>query len=74
MAILPDYFEIRILETLQLFEKKDIYPNIRTIKLSSSDLEVLYIEEFIVENQNRRSYGLILVPSREELEECYVDI
>ncbi|MFX1280649.1 MAG: hypothetical protein ACFFA3_14835 [Promethearchaeota archaeon] len=71
MAILPDYFEIRILETLQLFEKKDIYPNIRTIKLSSSDLEVLYIEEFIVENQNRRSYGLILVPSREELEECY---
>ncbi|MFX0052054.1 MAG: hypothetical protein ACFE8U_12295, partial [Candidatus Hermodarchaeota archaeon] len=71
MAILPDYFEIRILETLKLFEKKDIYPNIRTIKLRSSNVEVLYIEEFVVENQIRRSYGLILIPTQEELNECY---
>ncbi|UCD02501.1 MAG: hypothetical protein JSV23_05690 [Promethearchaeota archaeon] len=71
MAILPDYFEIRILETLKLFEKKDIYPNIRTIKLSCSNVEVLYIEEFVVKNQIRRSYGLILVPTHEELEDCY---
>jgi hypothetical protein len=71
MAILPDYFEIRILETLKLFEKKDIYPNIRTIKLSYSNVEVLYIEEFVVKDQIRRSYGLILVPTHEELEDCY---
>jgi hypothetical protein len=71
MAILPDYFEIRILETLTLFKKKEIYPNIRTIKLSSSNGEVLYIEEFVIENQIRRSYGLILVPTSEELKECY---
>ncbi|MFX0027687.1 MAG: hypothetical protein ACFE8B_00635 [Candidatus Hermodarchaeota archaeon] len=71
MAILPDYFEIRIIETLQLFEKKDIYPNIRTIKLSNSDLEALYIEEFKVENQTRVSYGLILIRNQDGLAECH---
>ncbi len=71
MAILPDYFEKRIFETLKLFEKKDIYPNIRKIKLSGSNVEVLYIEEFVVENQTRKSYGLILIPTQEKLKESY---
>ncbi|MFX1323955.1 MAG: hypothetical protein ACFE8N_03295, partial [Promethearchaeota archaeon] len=71
MAILPDYFESRILETLKLFEKTEIYPNIRKIKLSSSNSEVLYIEEFIIEDQIRKSYGLILISTNEELNESY---
>jgi len=71
MSILPDYFEGRIDETFKLFGKRDIYPNIRTIKLSSSNIEVLYIEEFFVENQIRTSYGLVLIPADEELTECY---
>lgn len=71
MAILPDYFENRIVETLALFEKTDIYPNIRKIKLSSPNREVLYIEEFLIENQIRKSYGLILISTNEELSECH---
>lgn len=71
MAILPDYFENRIIETLKLFEKTEIYPNIRKIKLSSSITEVLYIEEFIIEGQIRKSYGLILISANDELKESY---
>ncbi|MHA2283073.1 MAG: hypothetical protein ACXAC5_19705 [Promethearchaeota archaeon] len=71
MTILPDYFENRIVETLALFEKTEIYPNIRKIKLSSSNKEVLYIEEFLIENQIRKSYGLILISTNEELPECH---
>ncbi|MFX0083337.1 MAG: hypothetical protein ACFE94_16445 [Candidatus Hodarchaeota archaeon] len=71
MAILPDYFESRIIETLKLFEKTEIYPNIRKIKLSSFNNEVLYIEEFSIENQIRRSIGLILIPTNEDLPESY---
>ncbi len=71
MAILPNYFETRIVETLKLFEKTEIYPNIRTIKLSNSNSEVLYIEEFLIENQIRKSYGLILISTNEEFSESY---
>ncbi|MHA2184848.1 MAG: hypothetical protein ACXAAI_07590 [Promethearchaeota archaeon] len=71
MAILPNYFEARIVETLKLFEKTDIFPNIRRIKLSSSNNDVLYLEEFLIENQIRTSYGLILIPTNNEVSECY---
>ncbi|MHA2393991.1 MAG: hypothetical protein ACXAEX_18820 [Promethearchaeota archaeon] len=71
MAILPNYFENRIVETLTLFEKREIYPNIRKIKLSSLNSEVLYIEEFIIENQIRKSYGLVLISTNEDFSESY---
>ncbi|MFX1489794.1 MAG: hypothetical protein ACFFBI_11640 [Promethearchaeota archaeon] len=71
IAILPDYFENRIVETLELFEKTEIYPNIRRIKLNGSNREVLYIEEYLVENQIRNSFGLILIPRIDETSECH---
>jgi hypothetical protein len=71
IAILPDYFENRIVETLDLFGKTEIYPNIRRIKLNGSNSEVLYIEEFLVENQIRKSIGLILIPRIDEASEYH---
>ena len=62
MSILPDYYENLINETLNLFNKTSVFSNIRTIKLSFQEKKVVYLEEFIVENGIKKSYGAILIP------------
>ncbi|MBD3215735.1 MAG: hypothetical protein GF311_24195 [Candidatus Lokiarchaeota archaeon] len=63
MMIIPDFYESLIHNTLKLFNKTNVYPNIREIILESSSKEVLYVEEFLKENGNKRSYGFILIPA-----------
>lgn len=65
MAILPDYYENRIIETLRIFNRINVYPNIRWIDLSNNKKKVLYLEEFLVENNVRKSYGVILINTDE---------
>ncbi|MBD3254346.1 MAG: hypothetical protein GF383_04595 [Candidatus Lokiarchaeota archaeon] len=65
MSILPDYYESLIQETLSLFDKKTVYPNLRTIRLSFKQNKVLYLEEYIKENNLKRSYGVIMIPECE---------
>jgi hypothetical protein len=69
MAILPDYYENRILETLKVFDKTSVYPNIRMMRLSNREKKVIYMEEYIIDNGVKRSYGVILVPEKEKNEE-----
>jgi hypothetical protein len=69
MGILPDYYEKRMIETLSLFGKKGLYPNIIKIKVSNPKLVVLYIEEFITSANEKTSYGLILIPSNDKIKE-----
>jgi len=65
MAILPDYYEKLIDETLKLFNVTTIYPNIRLIKLHSHEKKVFYLEEYVVEKNVKKSYGVILIEGNE---------
>ena len=65
MAILPDYYEKLIDETLKLYNVTTIYPNIRLIKLHSHEKKVIYLEEYIVEKNIKKSYGVILIEDTE---------
>ncbi len=69
MSILPDYYEHLISETLEVYEKKGISPNIRVIKLRYKDKKVVYLEEYLFENEISKSFGVILVQQNEETEE-----
>ncbi len=69
MSILPDYYEHLISETLRHYDKKGVYPNIRLIKLSHENKKVVYIEEYIYENEFFKSYGAILVQEQEDRKE-----
>ena len=69
MSILPDYYENLINETLTLFNKTSVYSNIRVIRLSFHEKKVLYLEEFVVENGIKKSYGVILIPEIPTIEE-----
>ena len=69
MSILPDYYEHLISETLEAYDKKSVYPNIRTIKLKYKDKKVVYIEEYIIEDGISKSYGAILVQQKDEKSE-----
>ncbi|MBD3195535.1 MAG: hypothetical protein GF317_10795 [Candidatus Lokiarchaeota archaeon] len=62
MSILPNYYENLINETLKLFDKTNVYPNIRQIKLRNEHMEVIYLEEFLKNDKSKRSYGVILIP------------
>ena len=61
MSILPDYYEHLINETLELFGKIGVYPSIRSIKLSYKDKKIVYLEESIMKNDIKTSFGAILV-------------
>jgi len=63
IAILPDYYESLINETLELFNRKSIFSNISVIELSNQNKNIFYFEEFNVENDIKKSYGAILVPN-----------
>jgi len=65
MAILPDYYEKLIDETLKLFNVTTIYPNIRLIKLHSHEKKVIYLEEYVVDKDIKKSYGVILIENTE---------
>jgi len=65
MAVLPDYYEKLIDETLKLFNVTTIYPNIRLIKLHSHEKKVIYLEEYVVEKNIKKSYGVILIEDTE---------
>ena len=69
MSILPDYYEHLISETLTLYNKKGVYPNISLIKLSNENKKVVYLEENILENSINKSYGVILVQQKGSTEE-----
>jgi hypothetical protein len=71
MAILPDYYEHLISDTLDLYNKRGVSPKIRLIKLSYENKKVLYLEEFILENSIFKSYGVILVQLSQSTEEIY---
>jgi len=66
MAILPDYYETRIIETLRAFNRINIYPSIKQIDLSNQNKKALYVEEFLITNNQKESYGLILINSDEK--------
>ncbi len=65
MAILPDYYEKLIDETLKLFNVTTISPNIRLIKLHSFEKKLIYLEEYVVEKNIKKSYGVILIEDAE---------
>ena len=69
ISILPDYYEHLISETLEVYDKKGVYPNIRMITLKYRDKKVVYLEEYILEYEIYKSYGVILVQQYEENEE-----
>lgn len=62
MTIIPDFYEKLITQTLNIFNKTNVYPNIRQVKLSKKGKKVLYMEEFLKENGIKKSYGFILIP------------
>lgn len=62
MSILPGYYEDLINETLKVFEIKGIYSNVRQIRLSSENKKVLYLEEYLITRNFKRSIGTILIP------------
>jgi len=65
MAILPDYYEKLVDETLKLFNVTSIHPNIRLIKLHSHEKKVIYLEEYVVAKNIKKSYGVILIEDTE---------
>ncbi|MHA1488135.1 MAG: hypothetical protein ACTSRI_00355 [Promethearchaeota archaeon] len=67
LAILPDYYENRIIETLSLLNKTTIFPNIRAIRMSYEEKKVIYLEEFLMEKNIKKSYGVILIPDNKNL-------
>ena len=69
MSILPDYYENLINETLEIYNKKGVYPNIKRIELRYGDKKVVYLEEYNIKNDILKSYGVILIQQNEETEE-----
>jgi hypothetical protein len=65
MAILPDYYEKLINETLKLFNVTTIHPNVRLIKLHSQEKKVIYLEEYVIDKNVKKSYGVILIEDPE---------
>ncbi len=65
MAIIPEYYEYHIQQTLKLFQIITVHPNLRMIKLTLEDKQVIYLEEYLVENEIIRSLGVILISENE---------
>ena len=66
ISTLPSYYERLIKDTLQLFEIQGIEPNLRTINLSFRKKQVIYIEEYSVNNSQKQSIGAVLIPATNE--------
>ncbi|MFX1397383.1 MAG: hypothetical protein ACFFAS_10110 [Promethearchaeota archaeon] len=70
MAVLPDFYENLVNETLNLFNITSYYTNVRQIKLSNNLKKVVYFEEFIEEKGDKKSLGTILVQGENESKEA----
>ena len=70
MAILPDYYENLIDQTLKLFGKTSVQSNIRKIKLTHQNKKVLYFEEYTIKNDIKKSYGVILIPDDNKIKDA----
>jgi len=72
MAILPDYYENRISETLNVLNITSVSPAIRFIRLSNQEknIKVIYLEEFLVEGKIKKSYGVILISENYSVKEA----
>ncbi len=66
LSILPDYYENLIRNTLEIFQKTSIFPNIRVISLKNLDNKIQYLEEFSLENGIKKSIGVVLLPISQE--------
>ena len=71
MAIIPDFYENLVLETLELFGKKNLLPNIRQINLSNEQMKVVYYEEFIKDKEQKTSLGVILIQNDQNTDEAH---
>ena len=68
ISILPDYYEKLIQNTLEIFEKTSIFPNIRIINIRKLDERLIYLEEFRQDNGIKKSIGVFIIPlNREDL-------
>ncbi len=61
MAILPQYYEMLITDTLEIFGKTSVLSNIRQINLGHNGQEVVYLEEFTSSNEVKKTLGFILI-------------
>lgn len=72
MAILPNYYENLISETLHLLNPNvSVYPVIRLIRLSNETNRVIYLEEHSTENKIKKSYGVILISENSIFKETH---
>lgn len=62
IAILPEYYENRIQETFSIYNREEMIPHITTIRLSDKEKELLYMEDFEINHNRKKSYGLYLLP------------
>jgi len=65
ISILPGYYEGIMDETLTIFNKNTLEPNIAKITLKNREKEVFYIEEFERENGIKRNLGVVLIPCKQ---------
>lgn len=70
MAILPDYYENLVDQTLKLFGKTNVQSNIRKIILTHQNKKVLYFEEYTIQNEIKKSYGVILIPDDNKIKDA----
>lgn len=69
LAILPKYYEHLTNETLEIFGMSNINSNLRQIELRFGNKEVIYLEEFNEEKGKKISYGVILIPVTDQIED-----
>ncbi|MHA1724637.1 MAG: hypothetical protein ACTSXH_07320 [Promethearchaeota archaeon] len=61
LSIVPNYYEHRIIETLNLFNIMHVIPSIRLIELKRNDDVVIYLEESLIKGDYKESYGVFLI-------------
>ncbi len=64
-AILPDYYEHRMIETLLIFKRDQVIPTLNKIQLTGPYGKAIYIEEYISDGEEIHSFGLILISENE---------
>ncbi|MEJ2249450.1 MAG: hypothetical protein P8Y97_07310 [Candidatus Lokiarchaeota archaeon] len=71
LSILPGYYENLIDETLYIFNIKNLQANIAKISLRNNGNEVLYMEEFKIDNFAKRNLGVILIAQEKENDDMH---
>jgi hypothetical protein len=65
ISTLPNYYETLLANTVELFNISAYSSNLRRIDLSSRENQVVYIEEYIMNGEQKRSIGVLLIPTSE---------